>query len=451
MQTALVILAAGKGSRMKSDLPKVLHKVGGAPLVVHALRAGASLSPAQQVIVVGHGADVVEAAVTTYDAKAVCVRQDQQNGTAHAVDQARDALSGFDGDVIVLYGDTPFISADTLAQMQATRAGGADVIVLGFEAAEPGRYGRLVIEDGRLDRIVEAKDATAEELEITTCNSGVICADRATLFDLISKVGNDNASGEYYLTDIVGLANAAGLTCGAVLCDEVETLGVNSRVELDRAEAIFQTQARQRAMENGVTLAGSETVYFSFDTEIAQDVWVGPNVVFGPGVTVETGAEIHAFSHLESCNVGSDARVGPFARLRPGTNLAREVRVGNFVEIKNAEVAEGAKVNHLTYIGDTDIGAKANIGAGTVTCNYDGVMKHRTKIGAGAFVGSGTLLVAPVEMGDESMTATGTVLPSGKNIPDGALAVGRARVDIKPGFARKLMETLRAKKKKKGT
>jgi bifunctional UDP-N-acetylglucosamine pyrophosphorylase/glucosamine-1-phosphate N-acetyltransferase len=308
-----------------------------------------------------------------------------------------------------------------------------------------------VIDEGQLTRIVEAKDATAQELAITTCNSGVICADRATLFDLISKVGNDNASEEFYLTDIAGLAHEAGLRCEVVLCDEEETLGVNSRVELDRAERIFQRRARLSAMENGVTLAGSESIFFSFDTEIAPDVWVGPNVVFGPGVTVDTGAEIHAFSHLEACHVGPQARIGPFARLRPGTTLAREARVGNFVEIKNATVAEGAKVNHLTYIGDAEIGAGANIGAGTVTCNYDGVMKHRTKIGAGAFVGSGSLLVAPVELGADSMTATGTVLPSGKNLPDGAMAIGRAKVEIKPGFARKLMDVLRARKMKKGS
>ncbi len=444
MQTALVILAAGMGSRMKSSKPKVLHDVAGLPLIGHAMKSGAALAPARTVVVTGHGAEAVEAVVARLDPDAVCVRQTEQLGTGHAVDQARDALAGFEGQVIVLYGDTPFISAGTLQQMSDSDA---DVTVLGFEAADPAKYGRLVVEGDALARIVEAKDASPAELSITLCNSGVISADCATLFDLISGVGNDNASGEYYLTDVVERATSKGLRASVVTCAEEETMGINSRVQLAEAEAVFQQAARLEAMTNGVTLAEPASVYFSHDTALAPDVWVGPSVVFGAGVTVETGAEIRAFCHLEGCHVGPDTRVGPFARLRPGADLAASARVGNFVEIKNATIATGAKVNHLSYVGDAAVGEAANIGAGTITCNYDGVMKHRTEIGARAFVGSNTLLVAPVKMGCESMTASGTVVT--KDVPDGAMAIGRAETIHKPGFARKLMQILRARKMKR--
>lgn len=447
MQTALVILAAGMGSRMKSDRPKVLHSVAGLPLVGHAMRAGAALSPSRTVVVTGHGAHMVEAVVAGLDPAAICVRQNEQLGTGHAVDQARAALAGFEGTVVVLYGDTPFVSARTL-QSLVTKSTASDVAVLGFEAAEPARYGRLITQGDTLERIVEAKDASTEELAVTLCNSGVIAAGCETLFDLISEVGNDNASAEYYLTDVVGLATAKGLRAAYVTCDEAETMGVNDRAQLAQAEAVFQQNARLTAMQAGVTLAEPASVYFSHDTEIARDVWVGPNVVFGPGVVVESGAEIHAFSHLEGCKVGPQANVGPFARLRPGADLARAARVGNFVEVKNAQLGDGVKVNHLSYVGDATVGAKTNIGAGTIICNYDGVMKHRTQIGAGAFVGSNTLLIAPVKMGAEAMTASGTVVT--RDIPDGALAIGRAKTENKPGFARKLMQMLRAKKMKKG-
>ena len=446
MQTALVILAAGMGSRMNSDSPKVLHQVAGLPLIGHAMRAGAALSPERSIVVTGHGAEAVEAVVTRLDPEAICVRQTEQLGTGHAVDQARDALAGFDGTVIVLYGDTPFVSAGTLEKLVARRAE-ADVAVLGFEAREPAKYGRLITEGNALSRIVEAKDATDAELAVTLCNSGVIAAGCETLFDLLAEVGNDNASGEYYLTDVVGLANARGLRATYVTCDETETMGVNDRAQLAQAEGVFQRRARQDAMLSGVTLAEPDSVYFSHDTAIARDVWVGPNVVFGPGVEVAQGARIEAFSHLEGCTIGPRSNIGPFARLRPGAALSQGARIGNFVEIKNAAIAEGAKVNHLSYVGDASVGAEANIGAGTITCNYDGVMKHHTEIGARAFVGSNTLLVAPVKMGADSMTASGTVVT--RDIPDGALGIGRAETQIKPGFARKLMQMLRAKKKMK--
>ena len=445
MSTALVILAAGKGTRMESDLPKVLHKIGGAPLLHHAMLSASALEPERTVVVTGHEAAQVEAAAQEFDGDVIAVRQTEQNGTAHAVAQAREALAGFDGTVIVLYGDTPFITSETLEQMVSARSG-SDVVVLGFEATDPGRYGRLILKDGVLTRIVEYKDASDEERAVTLCNSGVICADARTLFDLISEVGNDNASGEYYLTDIVGIANARGLRAAVVTCDEAETLGINSRAELAAAEAMFQANRRRALIEDGVMLQAPDTVFLSFDTIIGRDAEIEPNVIFAPGVTVESGARIRAFSHLEGAHVSRGAIVGPFARLRPGAELAEHVHIGNFVEIKNAQIDEGAKVNHLTYIGDAEIGARSNIGAGTITCNYDGVMKHRTTIGRDTFIGSNTMLVAPVTVGHEAMTATATTVT--KDVPDGAMAIGRAEQQNKQGFARKLFAMLRAKKAK---
>lgn len=443
---AVVLLAAGQGSRMNSELPKVLHHLGGVPLVWHALNAVQSLDPAGVVVVTGHGAEAVEKSVAAFDAEIVCVRQETQSGTAHAVAQAEDALSGFSGDVVVLYGDTPFVSADTLGAMCISRET-SDLVVLGFEAADPGRYGRLITNGTELQKIVEAKDATAEELAVTLCNSGVVMANRDTLFSLISDVGNDNAAQEYYLTDIVGLARDAGKSASVVMCDEAETLGINTRAELAQAEVAFQNRARAMALENGVSLQDPATTYFSFDTAIGRDTVIGANTVMGPGVTIESGAQIRPFCHLEGCHVSQGAIVGPFARLRPGAELQENTHVGNFVEIKNAVLAEGAKVNHLSYVGDADIGEATNIGAGTITCNYDGVMKHRTTIGARAFIGSNTLLVAPVSVGDEAMTGSGTVVT--QDVEPGALAIARARQVNKPGLAVKLMDMLRRKKSKK--
>lgn len=443
MSLALIILAAGKGTRMKSDLPKVLHEVAGAPLLVHAMKSASALEPAKTVIVAGHGSDAVSRAATDWDEQAAVVLQTKQLGTAHAVAQARDALADHQGNAIVLYGDTPFIKPETMQRMVEARST-YDVIVLGFTAADPGKYGRLVMQGNDLQKIVEFKDANDQERAITLCNSGVICADNQTLFDLIDAVGNDNASGEYYLTDIVEIAQNRGLKATCVTCDESETLGINSRAQLADAEAIFQSTRRTELMEDGVTLQAPDTVYLSHDTHIGPDTTVEPNVVFGPGVTIENGAHIRAFSHLEGCHVSRGATVGPYARLRPGAELAENTRIGNFVEIKNAIIDEGAKVNHLSYIGDAHVGAGANIGAGTITCNYDGVMKHRTKIGARAFIGSNTLLVAPVTLGHETMTASGTVVT--KNVKDGDLAISRTRQENKTGYAEKIMDMLRAKK-----
>ncbi len=443
MKTALIVLAAGKGTRMNSDIPKVLHPIAGEAMLFHAMASGALLEPERTVIVAGHGADQVRAAALSYDGEVDVVEQTEQLGTAHAVRQAQSALTGFEGVALVLYGDTPFIQPETLENMLAALAR-HDVVVLGFEAADPGRYGRLVTQGDVLEKIVEYKDASDQERAITLCNSGVVACQSELLFDLVSAVDNTNASEEYYLTDIVGLARAGGMSATAVTCDEGETLGVNSRADLAAADAALQVRIRAQMLENGVTLAAPETVYFARDTTIGRDTVVEPNVVFGAGVTVESGATIRAFSHLEGCHVSRGAVVGPYARLRPGAELAEHVRVGNFVELKNAQIAEGAKINHLSYVGDATVGAGANIGAGTITCNYDGVMKHHTQIGAGAFIGSNTMLVAPVSIGDGAMTGSGSVITS--DVDPDALALARAPQVEKPGMARKLFELLKAKK-----
>ena len=444
MSAALIILAAGKGTRMNSDLPKVLHPIGGAPMLHHAMRAGAALDPEHVIVVAGHGAGQVRAAALSYDENAEVVLQEEQLGTGHAVDQARDALKGFEGDIVVLFGDTPFLRPETLERMIAARQR-HDVVVLGFEVAElQPRYGRLVMDGDRLVKIVEYKDASEDERTIRFTNSGLLACDAQTLFEMLSETSNDNASGEYYLTEVAELANQRGLTVTAIACDEAETLGVDSRTDLAAADALFQAQARAELLSDGVTLVAPDTVYLSLDTVIGRDAVIEPNVVFGPGVTVESGATIRAFSHLEGCHVARGATVGPYARLRPGAELAEDVRVGNFVEVKNATLAAGAKVNRLSYIGDASVGAASNIGAGTITCNYDGVMKHFTHIGERAFIGSNTMLVAPVSIGDEAMTGSGSVITS--DVDAGALALARAPQVEKPGMARKLFEMLKAKK-----
>ncbi|KAA9009747.1 bifunctional UDP-N-acetylglucosamine diphosphorylase/glucosamine-1-phosphate N-acetyltransferase GlmU [Histidinibacterium aquaticum] len=443
MGTSLILLAAGKGTRMNSDLPKVLHEVAGAPLLAHALRSGQALDPERIVVVAGHGSESVRVSVEDWAPEATVVVQEEQLGTGHAVAQARDALRGAEGDAVVLYGDTPFIRPETLQAMAEARAT-HDIVVLGFEARDPGRYGRLVTEGDDLIRIVEFKDASEEERALNLCNSGLLCAKADLLLELVGELSNENASGEYYLTDVPALARERGLSATVVRCDEAETMGVNSRADLAAAEVAYQDRARQDALETGVTLTDPATVHLAFDTVIGRDTVIEPNVVFGPGVTVESGARIRAFSHLEGCHVSRGAVIGPYARLRPGAELGEDVRVGNFVEVKNAVIGEGAKVPHLSYIGDADIGRRSNIGAGSITCNYDGVFKHRTRVGEGVFVGSNTMLVAPVTLGDQSMTASGSVIT--RDVAPGDLAIARARQDAKPGFAQRFFERLRAKK-----
>lgn len=445
MSIALVILAAGKGTRMNSDQPKVLHQIANAPMLVHAMMSGAVLEPERSIVIAGHGFEDVRDAVAAFAPDAQVVLQEEQNGTAHAVAAARDALAEFDGDVIVLFGDTPFVRPETLERMVEARGENA-VVVLGFEASDPGKYGRLVMQGDSLEAIVEFADSTDEQRAITFCNSGVMLADRSALFDLIDAVEAFNAQGEFYLTDIVGIARSRDMPVTAVTCKEVETLGVNSRADLANAEAIFQTTARNELLDMGVTLQQPESVIVSYDTVIGRDTVIEPNVYFGAGVTVESGVHIRAFSHLEGCHVSRGGVVGPYARLRPGAELAEDVKIGNFVEIKNAQIDEGAKVNHLSYVGDAEVGKASNIGAGTITCNYDGVMKHKTTIGENAFIGSNTMLVAPVSVGHNAMTGSGSVIT--KDVPDDALAIARADQVNKPGLARKLFEILKLKKKK---
>lgn len=445
MQLALVVLAAGQGTRMNSDLPKVLHEVGNLPLFAHALSLGAKLEADRSVLVLGHGADQVRSKSEDLGEAASIVIQSEQRGTGHAVACAGEALHDFDGDVLVLFGDTPFIRPQTIETMLAKRAG-ADIVVLGFEAEDPARYGRFVTAGEQLVKIVEFKDAKPEERSITLCNSGVLLANRSVLFDLIGQLDDNNASGELYLTDVVALGQKQGLSAGFVKCKEAETLGINSRQDLARAERVFQDDKRREALENGVTLLDPSSTFFSYDTYLGRDSTVEQNVVFGPGVTVETGARIRAFSHIEGAHVGADTIVGPFARLRPGTELSNKVRIGNFVETKNARIGEGSKVNHLSYIGDTDMGDAVNVGAGTVTCNYDGTFKHKTTIGDRAFIGSDTMLVAPVTIGADTMTASGSVIT--KDVPDSALAIARQRQENKPGLAVMIRERLKTMKQK---
>lgn len=446
MSVAVVILAAGRGSRMKSDVPKVLHHVAHAPLLVHAMQSAQSVDAAHMVVVTGHGGEAVGKAAQAYDPNTIIVTQEEQLGTAHAVQQAAAALSDFDGNVIVLYGDTPFIKENTLRDMLTARENGASVVVLGFEAAEPRLYGRLVKgADGGLDAIVEAKDATPAQLAINLCNSGVICADCGTLFKLIETIEANNGSGEYYLTDVVELARSMDHACAAIIRSEAETMGVNSRADLATADAAFQTRMRTEALQNSVTMHAPDTVFFAYDTNLGRDAVIEANVVFGPAVTVESGALIRAFSHLEGCHVSQDAIVGPYARLRPGVKIGNGARVGNFVEIKATTVGEGAKVNHLSYIGDAEVGDAANIGAGTITCNYDGVFKHQTIIGKRAFIGSNTALVAPVRVGNDAMTGSGSVIT--EDVPEEGLAIARARQANKPGLALRFLNRLKATKK----
>jgi len=448
MSIAVVILAAGKGTRMQSDLPKVLHPLAQVPILAHAIRSARFSDPEKMVIVAGHGFSQVAKAALEFAPDAIVVEQAEQLGTGHAVAQAKSALEDFDGDVIVLYGDTPFISEDTIAAIQSARRS-SDLVVLGFDAADPARYGRLVTQGDVLDRIVEFKDATPKERAITLCNSGVMAAKASDLFSWIDQVGNSNASGEYYLTDCVGIARSAGKTATVVRCDEAETLGINSRAELASAEAAFQSRMRCEMLDTGITLYAPDTVFFAYDTVIGRDCIIEQNVVFGPDVTIESGATIRAFSHLEGCHVSRDAVVGPYARLRPGAELSEGVKIGNFVEVKNALIAEGSKVNHLSYIGDAEIGKGSNIGAGTITCNYDGVFKHRTTIGDNVFVGSNTMLVAPVTLGDHSMTASGSVIT--KDVPASDLAIARAEQVNKTGLAVKLFDILKMRKAKQNS
>jgi bifunctional UDP-N-acetylglucosamine pyrophosphorylase/glucosamine-1-phosphate N-acetyltransferase len=448
-QRAAVILAAGKGTRMKSALPKVMHAVGGRPMMDWSLALARQVGCTRILAVVHPSQDVLIAHLKAHHPDVGIAFQDPPQGTGHAVRCAQDALHGFEGQLAVLYGDSPLVPAKVIEDLFSGVAGGAALGVLGFEAANPGLYGRLITNpDGDLEAIVEAREASPEQLEVRICNSGVMAGRAEDMFRLLQKITNSNAKGEYYLTDLVGLVRAEGGRCALVTALEDDLIGCDSKGDLAEAEGIFQAARRKGLMEAGVTLVAPETVFVSHDTQIAADVVVEPNVVFGPGVTVAAGARIRAFSHLEGAVVGEGCEIGPFARLRPGTVLAREVRIGNFVETKNTEMGEGAKANHLAYLGDGRIGAGANIGAGTIFCNYDGFLKHETHVGEGAFVGSNSALVAPVSIGDGAYVGSGSVIT--KDVPDDALAVARAHQMTREGWAKTFRTKKAAEKANKG-
>ncbi|WP_086464681.1 bifunctional UDP-N-acetylglucosamine diphosphorylase/glucosamine-1-phosphate N-acetyltransferase GlmU [Oceanibaculum nanhaiense] len=433
---AAVILAAGKGTRMKSDLPKVLHPIAGRPMIRHLLATVEALNPARIVVVTGKEGEGVAKAVAPYPTAV----QDPPLGTGHAVMAALPALEGFDeGTVLTLAGGDPFVSEATLRAMLAKREAGAAVVVVGFRPADPARYGRLVAgAAGGLERIVEFADASPKERAITLCNGGYMAINAALLSDLLGDIGNGNAKGEYYLTDIVAAARSRGQSCAVVECPEAEVMGIDTRMDLAAAEKIAQQALRRRAMENGATLTDPDSVHLCWDTVLGRDVTIGPFCVFGPGVTVADKVEIRAFSHLEGAIVESGAVVGPYARLRPGAVIGPDAHIGNFVEVKNASLGKGAKANHLTYLGDASIGAGTNIGAGTITCNYDGFAKHRTEIGAGVFIGSNSALVAPVKVGDGAMVAAGSTIT--KDVPADALSVARGKQTDLEGAAKRFRD-----------
>ncbi len=440
---AAVVLAAGKGTRMKSDLHKVLHPIAGRPMLLHLMASVEELSPAKKVVVVGDKADQLEAALAGGAELAV---QDPQLGTGHAVQQAEGALAGFDGDVLILYGDVPFVPAATMRAM-LDRLGADDapaVVVLAFEPADPLRYGRVITEGDRVVKMVEHKDATDAERAVSLCNSGLMAAKARDLFALLARVTDDNAAKEFYLVDIVNIANADGRSCAVVKTDADDVAGINSRAELAAAEAQWQAFKREEAMADGVSLRAPETVWFSWDTELGRDVTIEPNVFFGPGVTVADNVKIRANSHIEGTTIGEGCEVGPFARLRPGTVLGEKAKVGNFVETKKAVLGKGAKANHLTYLGDVTVGAGANIGAGTITCNYDGYFKYQTVIGENAFIGSNSALVAPVKIGRDAIVAAGSAVT--RDVADGELRLVRGEQLVKPGWADRFHDAMRKKK-----
>ena len=441
---AAIILAAGKGTRMKSDVHKVLHPIAGRPMLMHLMANVDALNPARKVVVVGDKADQVRAAVGESAAIAV---QEPQLGTGHAVQRAEAALAGFDGDVLILYGDVPFVPVTTMrAMLDRLHASDAPaVVVLAFDALNAHHYGRVIAgDDGRITKMVEHKDATDEERDWKICNSGLMAVRSYDLFALLSRVTNANAAGEYYLVDIVNLAIADGRVCAVELTDEYDVQGINSRAELSIAEAQWQNERRVQAMADGATLIAPESVWFAWDTVIGRDVLIEPNVYFGPGVTAADNVTIRAFSHIEGARLASGVEVGPFARLRPGAVLEDGAKIGNFVEVKNARFGKGAKANHLSYIGDADVGAKANIGAGTITCNYDGYFKHRTSIGDGAFIGSNASLIAPVKIGRDAIVAAGSAVS--RDVMDGELRLVRAEQLMKPNWADRFHEAMRKKK-----
>jgi bifunctional UDP-N-acetylglucosamine pyrophosphorylase / glucosamine-1-phosphate N-acetyltransferase len=440
---AVVLLAAGQGTRMKSTLHKVLHPIAAKPMLLHLVDGLAPIAPERTIVVVGRGREQVEAALAGRGVQFAV--QAEQLGTGHAVRCAQDALAGFDGVIVVLFGDTPLVQAATIDRLHAALTGDVAVAVLGFRPADPAAYGRIVARDGDIAKMVEWKDATEAERAVTLCNSGVMAVRSGDLWPLLDRVGNANAAGEYYLPDIVGLAIADGRRCTVIETQADEVAGVNSRAELAAVEALWQARRRAEMMTAGVTLIDAASVFFTHDTQVAADVTIEPFVVFGPGVGIESGAVIHSHSHIEGAHIGAGAHVGPFARLRPGTKLGAGAKVGNFVEVKAADIGAGAKASHLSYIGDAMVGPEANIGAGTITCNYDGFFKYRTVIGAGAFIGSNSALVAPVTIGDGAIIAAGSTITA--DVPADALALVRPPQANKPGWATRFRAAMTARKR----
>lgn len=442
---AAVILAAGQGTRMKSDLHKVLHPIAGHPMLLHLLGSVETLGPETSVVVVGARGEQVEQAVAGRGV--TVVRQEPQLGTAHAVQQAEGALEGFGGDVLILYGDVPLVPPATMERM-LDRLHGEDApaaVVLGFRPPDPLAYGRILAEGDVIDRMVEYKDASPAERAVTLCNSGLMAVRAMDLWGLLSRVGNDNAAREYYLPDIVMLAAADGRKSAVIEAEAWEVAGVNSRAERAIVESDWQQRRRLAAMADGATLIAPETVWFSHDTVVGRDVVIEPNVFFGPGVTIDDNVTIRAFSHIEGATIASGAEIGPYARLRPGAQIGEQAKVGNFVEVKKTKLGKGAKANHLTYLGDAEVGAGANVGAGTITCNYDGFLKYPTRIGAGAFIGSNSALVAPVTIGDGAIVGAGSVVT--RDVAADALAVARGKQEERPGWAAKFRALMAAKKK----
>jgi bifunctional UDP-N-acetylglucosamine pyrophosphorylase/glucosamine-1-phosphate N-acetyltransferase len=440
-----IVLAAGEGTRMRSALPKVLHSLAGRSLVAHVLEAVRNAGGTDTAVVVGPGHEAVAAEAKRVVPGAEIYTQTERRGTAHAVLMAKAAIARGSDDVVVIFGDTPLLRAQTLQRLRGALAQGAAVAVLGFRPADPSGYGRLIMKGNQLAAIREDKDATPAERAIGLCNGGLMALAGAHALDILERIGDDNAKREFYLTDAVTIARELGLKAAAIEVEEDEVRGINTKAQLAEAEAVVQKRLRQAALEAGVTMRAPETVFLAADTKFGREVTIEPYVVFGPGVVVEDGAVIHSFSHLEGAHVGPGVSVGPFARLRPGARLGANSRVGNFVEVKEADIGAGAKANHLSYIGDATVGADANIGAGTIFCNYDGEAKHHSEVGAGAFIGSNSALVSPVKIGAGAYVATGSVIT--EDVPADALAFGRARQVVKENRAKALRKKAAAGKK----
>ena len=446
MDLAAVILAAGKGTRMNSNLPNVLHQIGGMPMLGHVLELTKSLKIESPVVVVGHESKPVKDFIKSHKINAACVTQKEQLGTGNALKCAKEALKSFNGNLIVLYGDVPFIENSTIVSMLDQLKQGAHLSILGFNTPNPVNYGRLIIGEGNeINEVVEEKDCSSSQKEIKMCNAGIYCGSSKLIFSLLSKLTNQNASNEFYLTDIVKVAKTEGFKTCFIESTSFETQGINSRLDLANAELYYQEQLRQKVLNSGVTLIDPKTIYLSHDTVIGNDTVVQPNVIFGPSVQIGSNVEILSFSHLEGCTIAKGSKIGPFARIRPGTRIEENVKIGNFVEIKKSVFKNGSKANHLSYIGDAQVGSTSNIGAGTVFCNFDGVSKHFTEIGENAFIGSNSSLVAPLKIGSNTLIGSGSVIT--KDVPSNALAISRPAQKNKKTLGRRIIEKLKSNKK----